>query len=297
MRALVISGGGSKGAFAGGIAQYLIEEEKIKYDIFVGCSTGSLLVPLLALGEISRLREAYTSVNQSDIYSISPFIVKEFEDGTFQSKINHLNTLLMFAKRKKTFGETKALRKTITKILTEGLFERAKRENLKVAVTVSNLTLNKVEFKYLTDFEYEDFIDWMWASTCFVPFMSIVDKNGFEYADGGFGNYIPIEEAIDAGATEVDVIILRPKHQMVRKTVSRNPFDILLNSMDFMLQQISRNDIHIAQLESIYNPNIKIRQFFTPRVLTEHSFYFYPKLMKKWWQEGIEHANTIVNNK
>ncbi|MFZ1790083.1 MAG: patatin-like phospholipase family protein, partial [Saprospiraceae bacterium] len=92
MRALVISGGGSKGAFAGGIAQYLIEEEKIKYDIFVGCSTGSLLVPLLALGEISRLREAYTSVTQSDIYSISPFIVKEFEDGTFQSKINHFNT-------------------------------------------------------------------------------------------------------------------------------------------------------------------------------------------------------------
>jgi len=28
MRALVISGGGSKGAFAGGVAQYLIEEEK-----------------------------------------------------------------------------------------------------------------------------------------------------------------------------------------------------------------------------------------------------------------------------
>ena len=28
MRALVISGGGSKGAFAGGIAQYLLEEEK-----------------------------------------------------------------------------------------------------------------------------------------------------------------------------------------------------------------------------------------------------------------------------
>ena len=30
MRALVISGGGSKGAFAGGVAQYLIEIEKNK---------------------------------------------------------------------------------------------------------------------------------------------------------------------------------------------------------------------------------------------------------------------------
>lgn len=28
MRALVISGGGSKGAFAGGVAQYLLEEKK-----------------------------------------------------------------------------------------------------------------------------------------------------------------------------------------------------------------------------------------------------------------------------
>mgnify|MGYP003135668687 len=27
MKALVISGGGSKGAFAGGVAQYLIQEE------------------------------------------------------------------------------------------------------------------------------------------------------------------------------------------------------------------------------------------------------------------------------
>ena len=29
MKALVISGGGSKGAFAGGVAQYLIDEKKM----------------------------------------------------------------------------------------------------------------------------------------------------------------------------------------------------------------------------------------------------------------------------
>jgi len=41
MRALVISGGGSKGAFAGGVAQYLLEEKKKKeYDLFIGTSTG-----------------------------------------------------------------------------------------------------------------------------------------------------------------------------------------------------------------------------------------------------------------
>jgi hypothetical protein len=33
MRALVISGGGSKGAFGGGVAQYLLQEKEYKYDI------------------------------------------------------------------------------------------------------------------------------------------------------------------------------------------------------------------------------------------------------------------------
>ena len=290
MKALVISGGGSKGAFAGGIAEYLIKEEGIVYDMMVGCSTGSLLTPLLALGEIDRIKNAYTSVTQKDIYNISPFVVKENEDGSFKSRINHFNTLQMFLKKKKTFGETKNLRKTISKILTPELFEIAQSRKLKVAATVSNLTLNKIEYKYLMDCDYEDYIDWMWASTCFVPFMSLVEKNGFEYADGGFGNYIPVEEAIDAGATSIDVIILQPKHHMIRKSVSSNAFDVLLNSMDFMLQQIAKDDIYIGQLESIYNQNINIRLFFTPRVLTEHSFYFQPKQMKKWWEEGYQYA-------
>ena len=45
MRALVISGGGSKGAFAGGVAQYLMQENGCEYDILIGSSTGSLLIP------------------------------------------------------------------------------------------------------------------------------------------------------------------------------------------------------------------------------------------------------------
>ena len=36
MKALVISGGGSKGAFAGGIAQYLIQEKKKDYQPLQG---------------------------------------------------------------------------------------------------------------------------------------------------------------------------------------------------------------------------------------------------------------------
>lgn len=294
MKALVISGGGAKGSFAGGVAEYLINEDHCQYDLFVGCSTGSLLAPLIALGKIEEAKEAYTTIRQSDIFNVSPFMVKEYRDGTFKSKINHINTLWMFIKRKRTFGETRALRTTIERIFTEVMFNEAKQKNLKIAVTVANLTLNRIEYKYLADYDYEDFCDYMWASTCMVPFMSIVEKNGMEYADGGFGSYVPLNEAIDAGATNIDVIILQPKNRTTRKTVSRNPFDVLVNTMDFMLSQISHDDIYIGHLESIYNKGLNIRFFFTPRVLTEHSFYFVPKLMQQWWREGFEEAKKVV---
>ena len=67
-KALVISGGGSKGAFAGGLAQYLIEEEQRVYDLFLGTSTGSLLVSHLASLEIDEIKRAFTRVTQEAIF-------------------------------------------------------------------------------------------------------------------------------------------------------------------------------------------------------------------------------------
>ena len=64
MKALVISGGGSKGAFAGGVAQYLIEDQGKNYDMFLGTSTGSLLIPHLAVHDIGKVYDIFTNVTQ-----------------------------------------------------------------------------------------------------------------------------------------------------------------------------------------------------------------------------------------
>jgi len=288
MRALVISGGGSKGAFGGGIAQYLIEEEKRDYKIFIGCSTGSLLVPHLALGKIAEIRKAYTSVGMDDIYNICPFNIHKNKDGTIKTSINHLNVLRMFGRGKKTFGEHKNLRKTIGNFFHHADFKELKASDKKVLLTVSNITTKQVEYKYARDCTYQDYCDWMWASCSFVPFMSIVEKNGYEYADGGFGNYIPIQEAINNGATEIDVIVLTPRRRRRAHIKSRNAFDLMLHTIQFMNDQISHDDILIGHLFSIYDSSIKVNFFFTPRVLTEHSFYFDKKQMTEWWEEGYE---------
>src|SRR6185369_15651355 len=104
MKALVISGGGSKGAFAGGLADYLISVCKNDYKIFIGSSTGSLLLPLLSIGEIAKLKTVFTTVTQDDIFNNCPFVLKK-TGGVYKTKINHLGILQMFLEGKKSFGE------------------------------------------------------------------------------------------------------------------------------------------------------------------------------------------------
>lgn len=293
-RALVISGGGSKGAFAGGVAQYLMKEKKRNYDIFLGTSTGSLMVSHLALGKIDALKELYTNVNQHTIFSNNPFIIKR-KHGEKVITINHFNTLWNFINGRKTFGESKNLRKLIKRNITEEMFFNIIKNDTEVVVTVSNLSANRVEYKTLRECTYNDFCDWIWASCNYIPFMSLLEKNGCQYADGGFGCLVPIREAILRGAKEVDAIILETEVTQINRMKSKNPFSLLFDAFDFMLEHVERHNITIGKL-SAKQHDVKLNLYYTPSVLTTNSLIFDKKLMRKWWQSGFEHAKSKNEN-
>ena len=134
-KALVISGGGSKGAFAGGVVQYLMKNREKNYDLFLGTSTGSLMVSHLALGMVDELKELYTSVDQKAIFSNSPFKVKNIH-GTKVISIRHLNTLWNFINGRKTFGESKNLRKLIKKNITKEMYDEIRNNNSTREITM-----------------------------------------------------------------------------------------------------------------------------------------------------------------
>ena len=288
MKALVISGGGSKGAFAGGVAQYLMEIEKREYDILVGTSTGSLLIPQLALNQIDKLHNIYTNVSQRSIFSLNPFVVRKKGDREYVS-INFLNTFLQFVKSKRTFGESKALRRTIRKNFSEAEFKRLKKGKKDIVVTVSNLSKNRIEYKSIMDFSYDEFCDWIWISCNYIPFMSLVKKDGFEYGDGGLGCVVPIREAIRRGATEIDAIILESENMEHNKVLGKNPFSLMLSIYGFVLDQIEYHDISEGVLAAKHN-GVQLNLYYTPTKLTENSLVFNKKLMSLWWQQGYKYA-------
>lgn len=290
MKALVISGGGSKGAFAGGVAQFLIEEAKNEYDIFVGTSTGSLLISHLALGKLDKIKEIYSNVNQKTIFSNCPFIIKH-KHGTDSISMNHWNILKNFLKGKKTFGESENLRQLIRNSITIAEFNELKESNKNIIVTVSNLSLNQVEYKSINDCTYDEFCDWIWISANYTPFMSLVRKNGCEYADGGLGSLVPIEEAILKGAKEVDVVVLHTEVNYYNRMPSRNPFELITNMLSFVLDRIENQNVRIGKLVASQKDAI-INLYYTPTVLTTNSLIFNKERMTRWWKRGYLYAKN-----
>ena len=288
MRALVISGGGSKGAFAGGVAQYLIERQHRNYDLLVGTSTGSLLLIHLALHKIEKLHSVYKEVNSTKIFNLNPFYTYK-KDGMVQLHINHINVLRSFMRGNKTFGESKSLREFLGQHITAFEFESVKKSNKDVLVTVSNLSKNQVEYKSIKECSYDDFLDWIWISANYIPFMSLVSKEGYEYADGGLGSIVSVEKAIEAGATEIDVIVLRQENKQRYRLPTTNAFDLMLSMFGFSLDQIEEHNISLGSLKAKAN-GVKLNFIYTPTLLTQNPLLFDQKRMVRWWQRGFLHA-------
>ena len=293
MKSLVVSSGGSKGAYAGGIIEYLSQEKD--WDLFIGSSTGSLIVPLVAVNDIKALKEYYTSINSSKIYTRDPFIIKGNNNGNFKWSINHLNIALNLIKEgKKTLGTTTKVRSLISSVFTESHFNDVILNKKDIQICVTNLTLRKLEVKSIKDFTYSDFCDWIWASTCAPPFMSIVEKNGYEYVDSGVLRDIPIREAILAGSREIDVIVLNTKHRNAGIEKVRNVLHLIqMLSKTFLLKLQSENLDFLSLKEDIkIDSDILINVYYTQRELTNNSLLFDSDLMKKWWQEGYDVAES-----
>ena len=267
-----------------------MKEEEKEYDLFLGTSTGSLMVSHLALGKLDALKKLYTNVDQKSIFSNSPFTIRKIA-GEKVISINHLNTLWNFIKGRKTFGESENLRKLIKENITREMYNSIRNNHKEVVVTISNLTANKIEYKSINDCSYEDFCDWIWGSCNYVPFMSLLEKEHCQYGDGGFGALIPIREAILRGATEIDAIILDTEVTQLNRMPSKNPFSLLFDVFDFMLTHVEKHNITIGKLAA-KNKNVTLNLYYTPTVLNTNSLVFDKKLMRTCWESGFMYAKT-----
>jgi predicted patatin/cPLA2 family phospholipase len=121
--------------------------------------------------------------------------------------------------------------------------------------------------------------------------MSLVKKNNYEYGDGGFSSLVPIREAINRGATEVDVVILETEMQVSPRSIGKNPFSLMIDLFQTLLIQVEKHDITIGKL-SAKNKNVKLNLYYTPTQLTNNALIFNKEKMKQWWHQGYEYIKN-----
>jgi len=103
--------------------------------------------------------------------------------------------------------------------------------------------------------------------------MTPVLKIDYQYIDGGVLEMTPIQEAINRGATDIDVIILReeePRHEIV---YMRNLVHGILRTIDMMHSELYKDDVQIGKLKA-KTEDITLNLFYTPRKLTNNSLVF-----------------------
>ncbi len=309
MKALVISGGGSKGAFAGGVVEYLTTKEKKDYDIYISSSTGTLVQLITATGDIAKLKEGYTNVTNKDIWRNNPFKVTDNHKGQVKVKLNWwavmknllpswsliIKDCFPWVKLHKqrggiSFGDSSNLLGLIKRFMSRKEYLRVKEEIEKeLIVFVVNATTKNVEYKSSVNWGYDDFCEWTQASCSAYPFMSPVLKNDFQYIDGGILETVPIQEAIKRGATDIDVIILNEETPEEKVEYMRNLLHGILTEVDMIHTELAKNDIQIGKLKT-KDEDILINLYYTPRRLTNNSLVFDKEIMRGWWDEGYDCA-------
>jgi len=276
MKALVISGGGSKGAFAVGVLTKLIREGEIKYDIIGGTSTGALMSTLAYFGKIRELKEVYTTISTDKLLTQNS-IRQAFERGALM--------------------DTARLEELVNKKVTKEMFEKIKAAKLVYFATVC-LETGEVVYFHLNDmksdgdyklykiYRHEEYIKAIMASSnqpILMPYVRILDKH---YVDGGVRENIPIRGALYNGATEIDVISMTPK-KVKYNFKPGNLLSMISQTISIATDDVLYNDLELAERVA-KEKGIKIRLFRPEeRLPIKDDLEFNPKDMEVCLNLGI----------
>ena len=198
-KVLAISGGGARGAWGLGVAETLFDQSG-GYRAVFGTSTGSLMAPMVLLQQWGKLEFQYTSVTQKSIFSKNPFKVKKV-NGTVTTQLKSFNAIWRLIWGKATLGETENLRDLIKTCFTPADFQTLKNlyktDSLVLCVAVTNMSSGRSDIRsseHITD--YEEMINWIWASSNQPIFMSYTMMNDSAYVDGGMREIVPLKAAV-----------------------------------------------------------------------------------------------------
>lgn len=226
MRALVLSGGGVKGAFEAGVILALAERG-FTWNVMAGVSAGALNAAFMAqfapadqLYGASELVKLWHSVADKDIKK------RWFPFGKLHalSKGGLFNTEPLHVLIKKHLDPKK--------LATSG-----------VELAIGAVSLNTGVYKYVGA-TTPDIDKWVLASSAFPVAFPPVEIDGELWVDGGIRDCTPITDVLTYNPQEIDVVVAGPLGANLSLTdTGRNPLNIALRCASIMSDEVFNTDL------------------------------------------------------
>ena len=234
-KALVLAGGGSKGAFEVGVLQRLMGDQQNDYELLCGTSVGAINAAYLAqtaLGQpqqaIAKLRAQWDTVTTDKVHK------RWFPFGRAEAFF------------KTSVYDSEPIQKWIRSSLDANAVRSSGRRLRIVAVSFGTGE------SFVANEQTPDLPEWVIASSAFPVMLTPASIGGDLWTDGGLRSVTPLGEAIRAGAEDIDVVLCSDPF-------AKSPFavqdaraipQLLLRSIDIMNGEVSRADLRIAGLKN-----------------------------------------------
>ncbi len=277
MKALVLSGGGSKGSYQIGCWKAL-RKLHIKFDIVTGTSVGALNGALITQKNYHKAIKLWKNMNLKLLFGENAI-----------NSTNDIDVMKMYGKNffKNGGMEVKELEELIKKEIN---YKRFIKSNIDYGLVTFNLT-NKKPIEITKKEIPKDLLgDYLMASaSCYPAFKKKKIKEN-EYIDGGIFDNLPINLAIKMGADEVIAIDLSAPG--ITKKPSKNipitkirPNNKLTNFLNFYEEGAKRN------MKLGYNDTLK--KF---NKLEGKKYTFKKKTIEKIKKKHLESFEYLLEN-
>jgi len=253
VRALVLSGGGAKGAYQVGALQHLVGELQIKYDAYCGTSVGAINAAHLA--QYGAGEEFLGAATLTKLW-------EALETKRVYRKWYHGLLWLLPALWRPSIYSTQPLRDML-KAGIDPLKLRGSGKKLRVGA----INLNTMG-RYVWTEDSPVIHQAIEASASMPVFFEPVHLQGAIWTDGGLREGTPLQDALSMGATEIDVIVVDQEAPEGAFTGTPTALDVASRTVDTMLHEITLWDLKGAALyNQLAAAGLSSKRLVTIRVL------------------------------
>ncbi|PWU03296.1 MAG: hypothetical protein C5B53_00645 [Candidatus Melainabacteria bacterium] len=278
-RALVLPGGGGRGAYQVGVAKALIEQG-LTFDFAFGTSIGGLNAAMIAQGGLRRLEELWSTMRAKDIFCLpsAPQIGRLFLG-------HHLGIL-----------DTSPMEELLRR---EANLPALKASSTKVGLCTTDLCSLQTSLITTDDImSTNELIDALMATSALPMAFPPRHLHGSGlWVDGGLVRNTPMDAALSMGADEIYMVLLHPAKINICPT---NLFEVLSRCLDIVLDASAKKEIHSAELynrlidegnqESRGRKKVKIKVFQPRRAVNTTLLEIDPQRSRKLISQGYEEA-------